>query len=414
MIKKRLKIAILVSSFPTTSETFIVNQITDLIDKGHTVTIFAFQQNKNKVIHQKILDYKLLEKTVFFKDTSSSMVLRYFAFLNFIFSNRKKIDFFKLIRIFNYKIYGRKALNLRNYTKFKWILKYGNIQIIHAHFGPNGVYIAEMKKFGFLTSTKLITSFHGYDLSPHLLTYYKNKYQDLFEEADLLTVNTKYTKSLLKKITSENNIKILPVGLDTNKFKRNESEINSDFLLIFIGRLIPLKAPDLAVEVVRRLVIKGYCVRLDIIGEGEMYRDLEEFISKNNLEENVKLKGALAQEEVIKLMTDATIFILPGIYDSNGRAETQGLVIQEAQSMGLPVIISDVGGMKYGIEDCETGFVVKEKDVDGFVDKVEFLLNNEEKRKEMGKKGRNFVTMKYDSKHLGDKLELYYNQVIER
>ena len=82
------------------------------------------------------------------------------------------------------------------------------------------------------------------------------------------------------------------------------------------------------------------------------------------------------------------LFVFPGIHDKHGRAETQGLVLQEAQAMELPVIVSDVGGMKYGMINDITGFVVEEKNIAGFVDKIELLIADKELRKEMGKQGR--------------------------
>ena len=63
-MSKNLKILFLVPRFPTVSETFILNQIVDLVDKGHTVHIFATERTKKK-IHSKIKDYALLDHTFF-------------------------------------------------------------------------------------------------------------------------------------------------------------------------------------------------------------------------------------------------------------------------------------------------------------------------------------------------------------
>ena len=112
-------------------------------------------------------------------------------------------------------------------------------------------------------------------------------------------------------------------------------------------------------------------------------------------------------------MEESHAFIMPGIYDNSRRAETQGLVIQEAQAMELPVLISDVGGMKFGVIDGETGFVLKEKDLNAFVKKVELLIQDENLARAMGKKGREFVIQNYDSKVLGAKLEKLYFESYE-
>ena len=73
--------------------------------------------------------------------------------------------------------------------------------------------------------------------------------------------------------------------------------------------------------------------------------------------------------------------------------------------MQLTVVVSDAGGMKYGLIDNETGFVVKEKDIQEFSNKIELLHNNSDLKEIMGKKGRQFVIENYDINVLGPKLE---------
>jgi colanic acid/amylovoran biosynthesis glycosyltransferase len=147
-----------------------------------------------------------------------------------------------------------------------------------------------------------------------------------------------------------------------------------------------------------------------MIGSGEMRNEVESLINELGLQEYVSLLGSLSQESVVEEMDKAHLFLLPGIHEKQtGRAETQGLVIQEAQAMELPVIVSDAGGMKYGLLDGVSGFVVKEGDIDGFADKIELLLNNEQMRNAMAKAGRDFVVKTFDTRILGDKLTEIYD-----
>ena len=411
---KRLNIAIVVGSFPTVSETFIINQITALIDKGHKVKIFAFHRGESNILHHKILNYKLIERTVYFEEFYVSKIGRFFPFLKFILSQHSNVNFKRLLQNFNVRLDGLKALNLQFFYQFKWILKEGNFDIIHAHFGGNGAYLAEMKSVGFLSKTKLITSFHGYDLTPKFLPNYKTKYRVLFKEADFFTVNTVYLKSLLQKITAAQNVAVLPVGLDTSEFCPKKIEKNG-FHLLFVGRLMPLKGPVLALRILNHFVEKGYRnISLSIVGDGELCSSLNIYIQKHQLQAYVHLKGAQPQVIIKEIMQEADVLIMPGIYDENDRAETQGLVIQEAQAMELPVIVSDVGGMKYGMVDQKTGFVVKEKDLEGFVEKITCLIEDPQLKLRMGKAGREFVQKNYDSYVLCEKLEAYYYQMLSK
>lgn len=398
-----MKIAIVVGSFPVVSETFIVNQITDLIDRGHQVLIFAYKKNTLDVTHQKIIDYKLLEKVHYAKAVSLPLSSRYIAFFRFLIKNKKHIDYRRLTRSFH----------LKTYEKFKWILDKAPFDIIHVHFGNIAIHIAEMRKWGYLKNTGFVTSFHGADISPHLISENPNFYNDLIREVDLITVNSKYTRTLLQKVSSTEKVKILPVGLDSSFFIKNNNSSSGNFTVLFVGRLIALKGPNIAIQIINKLVKKGYRkIKLVVVGEGELETQLQEMLTNHDLNENVQLRGFLSQENIVELMDNSDIFLFPGIFDKNGRVETQGLVLQEAQSMELPVIISDVGGMKYGVIDGETGFVVKEKDINAFTDKIEFFINNEDKRKEMGEKARLFVVENFDSKVLGEKLVKAYQNIL--
>lgn len=411
--KKKLNIAFIVSAFPTLSETFIVNQICDLLDKGHEVTIFSFEKNERGPVHKKIKDYGLLQRTVYHRAYHFSKLKRYLPFFKFLFQNRMKIAPGKLFRNFKPMKDGKKALNLDFFYRYYWILAKGPFDVIHAHFGPNGAYVAGMKALGFLNRTGFVCTFHGYDLNPKLLPEFKNQYKELFEQADVLTVNTRYTESLLKKI-SNRKAEILPVGLDIHRFKSKKRDQEGPLKLLFAGRLIALKGPHLAIEILQILKERGhYNISLRIVGEGEMHSELRELMVARDLENDVDLIGALAQEDLLREFSAAHIFLMPGIYDENGRAESQGLVIQEAQAMELPVVVSDAGGMKYGLIDGETGFVVGEKQVKEFADKIEYLIRNREKRIEMGKRARAFVVKNYDTKILGERLISIYEKSLK-
>ena len=102
----------MVGDFPTVSETFIVNQICDLIDRGHEISIFAFNSTREEIIHQKIKEYKLLEKTKYPEILHVSKAKRFFPFLSYLFSNSHNIDFKKLAQNFSVKEKGIKSFNL--------------------------------------------------------------------------------------------------------------------------------------------------------------------------------------------------------------------------------------------------------------------------------------------------------------
>jgi colanic acid/amylovoran biosynthesis glycosyltransferase len=77
--------------------------------------------------------------------------------------------------------------------------------------------------------------------------------------------------------------------------------------------------------------------------------------------------------------------------------------------MELPVLVSDAGGMAEGVLEGITGYVLPQRDVDAFVDKIEYLAANPSIRTQMGSAGRKFVEENYDSESLAQKLIHLYN-----
>ena len=407
------EVAFIVTYFPTVSETFIVNQINGLIDAGYNVRLFAYNKVDSEIIHESLKQHGLLQKVNYFMKPPVSKLSRLITFFKWTLQHIFKIKwrlFFKSINVFEF---GKDAYTLKLFFEAQWFLVPFDFKLIHAHFGMNGNRIAYLKSCGIIPEkVKLINTFHGYDLTPDKLVVYKDEYKYLFEEATVFTVNTPYLEGLLKQLNIHGKpTYILPVGLDINYFKRkNIKENNSYFDLVFCGKLITLKGPDLAIDILLKLHKLGYSsVRLHLIGDGMLRDQLKKQVESNLMQKNVFFYGALSQEDIIQRFEQSDVFILPGRYDpETGRAETQGLVIQEAQAMSLPVIVSDVGGMKYGLIPNESGFVIDEGNIDGFVEVIEKLIVNPKLKLEMGEAGRVLVEKNFDNKILVKKLQDIY------
>jgi colanic acid/amylovoran biosynthesis glycosyltransferase len=122
--------------------------------------------------------------------------------------------------------------------------------------------------------------------------------------------------------------------------------------------------------------------------------------------------GTINQENVFKIMANGSVFLYPGIEDQDTqRTETQGLVLQEAQYFKLPVITSNVGGIKYGLIPNETGFLIESENEEDFVKKLILLYKNPDLSKDMGEKGQRYVLNEFESEILGDKFIEIYNQI---
>lgn len=411
--KQKLNIAIVVDAFPALSETFIVNQIADLIDKGHTITILSFNKGNFEKIQPVLTKYSLLEKTVFFTFCPPTRIDRFRLLIALLKKKSSSFRWHLLFSCLNFFVYGKKSLDLSLVYRCQWFLDKEPFDIIHAHYGHNGAFIADLKALGLLKESKLVVSFHGYDIWPSKIADFKKKYINLSKQASLLIANTEYTKEILGKIFDDiSKVVIIPVGLDTRYFKKkNVTPITSFFNIVFCGRMVEVKAPQRMAEVGKLLLTQFHLqnFRIIMIGDGPLLAETKQLVETFGMKENFVFMGAQSQDVVRDTMNHSHVFLLPGTYEKeNQNAETQGLVVQEAQSMGLPVIVSDAGGTKYGLVEGETGFVVKESDSLGFASKIAYLMNHPEQRLAMSAKASVFVREKYDSAVLGTRIETYY------
>ncbi len=389
----------IVTTFPSVSETFILNQITDLIDREYDVTIFSYNQPNEDIKHPLFTEYNLKEKTFYHFKNEVSKLKGFFHFLKFILFNIFKIDFSKL----TFSQQKWKAL----YDLPIFLLK-DKYDIIHCHFGFNGKKIAHLKKLNIIKDEKCVLTFHGSDLTPSLIEEYKIFYKDVFRFFNAFTVNSPYLESILRKIHPEIvNLHILPVGFRKEYLEKTlvtEKKTNPKHI-VFCGRLIPIKGPDKAIVILNELVKSNHNVHLDLIGDGPMKKELVEMVETFNLQNHITFHGFLSQNKVFEIMAYSSIFILPATVEKETlRAETQGLVIQEAQFFKLPVVVSNIGGIPFGLLNQETGFLIEQNDINLFVKNICLLIDNQNLRLSMGENGHEFVKERFDSKRLGEHL----------
>ncbi len=414
MKDQKLRFTIACKNFPVRSQTFILNQILDLIDKGHDVNIVVYEANK-ELLGQVDPKYRLAER-ISTTDMPQSFVLRVFGLL--IFTVTHPAFFIKILQTVNFFKFGKIALSLKLFYSAKVFLKQPKYDLYQAHFGEVGMILSILKSIG-IVDGRIITTFHGYDAHFSDATFATTKaiYTQLFGAKDnRFTVNSDYTKNQIISLGArENTIYNLPVGLDTQKYQRKTKTTQREQLrLISVGRLVPFKGFEYSIRAVAKLVNDGFFqIHYSIIGEGTQYVFLDSLIKQLGMSQHVFLIGAKSQEEVIAKMSDSDLFVHPAIRENNGRQENQGLVIQEAQALELPVITTRTGGIPEGLIENKTGLLVEEKNIDHLANSILFFAQNKPEIERFGKAGRDFVVQNFDIKTINDRLVSVYEEVLK-
>ncbi|HBZ86345.1 MAG: hypothetical protein A2509_10615 [Candidatus Edwardsbacteria bacterium RIFOXYD12_FULL_50_11] len=176
-------------------------------------------------------------------------------------------------------------------------------------------------------------------------------------------------------------------------------------LVLFVGQICPHKGVDAFIQIASKLKNHPLKPRLMILGD-------EPYHAKGYLHEIKKKAEELGVLPIIefaghvkepeKYYQKASVVIVPS------KKEPFGRVAAEAMMYGLPVVASRVGGLPEVVEDNVTGFLVDPDDVDGFTEKVQYLLNEPEKAKAMGRAGRERAIKLFSpQRHAAQVMEVY-------
>ena len=149
--------------------------------------------------------------------------------------------------------------------------------------------------------------------------------------------------------------------------------------ILWVARLIELKHPDASIRLAKRLKQAGYKFKLSLIGNGELENKIRDMIKAENLEDCVQMLGSMKPEEVRRYMEQSEIYLFTSDFN-----EGWGAVLNESMNSACAVVASHaIGSVPFLINDGENGFIYKNGDEDDLFNKVKFLLDNPEKRKEM-------------------------------
>ncbi|GAB6392365.1 MAG: colanic acid biosynthesis glycosyltransferase WcaL [Treponematales bacterium] len=348
----KTKLAILLNSFPSISEKFILNHVAGEIIAGTDVTVFAAHRSNERIKHD-LYDALDMDKVTVFTDIPRPMVKRLFAV---------PLLFFKLL-LKN----PRAALETLHFHKYQTVAKnckllyFGlcfsgrHYDVVHCHFGMNGLIGCYLKTCGFCD--RIITTFHGADINLYPKHYGQKVYCAVYRESDWITANTEFTKSKIianaalaaPETAVADKIKVIPVGLFVKDYETAAPVEKIPNSVLTIGRLEEKKGYRYALEAVALTRKSVPSIQYYIIGEGTLRRALEDYARELGIADCCHFLGALQSSEVIHYYHRCAVFMLASVTAQNGDMEGQGLVLQEAQAAGLPVVSTLHNGIPEGI-----------------------------------------------------------------
>lgn len=403
-----MRIAFIVGPFPVLSETFILNQITGLLDRGHQVDIFALARAPAGPVHPDVERYRLHERTYYVEATPDRVRRLVIAAQTAVRAVRaRRLQPFRALDPFQF---GRGALNLSHFTCCAPFIGRPGYDVIHSHFGPSGLFAQRLRNVGALRGP-LITTFHGYDISSYLREHGRSVYAGLFRHGEAFTCSSDYIRNRLVAAGCDaRKIIRFKLGTDLSKFRFRERRPGADgqVRILTVARLTEKKGFEYAIAAVAKILPAFPNLHYDIVGDGHLRGRLSQLIQDLGAASGIRLLGWKNEAEVCRAFADSHLFLLASVEGSNGDVEGQGLVLQEAQAMGLPVICTRHNGFSESILEGRSGFLVPERDSDALATTLRHALSQPERWPDLGRTGRDYVEREYDLQERNDALvELY-------
>jgi glycosyltransferase involved in cell wall biosynthesis len=285
------------------------------------------------------------------------------------------------------------------------------IDLIHSHEYKTDVLAALVRR---KWQGKWISTFHSECQGSLKLWFYQMLGYRALKKCDLVfAVSQELRGSLFKHGVSSAKIELLVNGIDTEAFKRNSSEMSfrekrqippSRTVIGFVGRLSKEKNIPLLLRVFKQLLDEGFNVETVLAGEGPEKEKLLSLVRQLEIHPRVHFLGFREDTREIYMNLD--------IFAQSSENEGMSNSILEAMAMELPVVATAVGGIPELIKHGQEGFLCQPGNEIGFCESLKLLASDPEKRKEMGRKGREKVLRHFSFQDRVRRLENFYERLV--
>jgi colanic acid/amylovoran biosynthesis glycosyltransferase len=433
-VNRPLRIAMFIGSFPVPSETFIVRQVTGLLDLGHEVDLYADTRGDLTAPRPAAIDqYHLLERTTFMDLPPECAPWELPAWpatgqtwipgASSPIENQDRLSRAAVVQercharnpklaeqVLSESNYGYRALSLSALHRLDRLSGLARqYDVVHAQFGPVG----ESFRFASeLWHAPYLVSFHGYDFCAVPRREGLHCYERLFQAADLVTVNSRYTWNRVCHLgCPEAKLRKLPMGvdvLDWNFCERRPAEV---IRLITVARLVEIKGHEYCLRALAQARTRHPELHYDIVGDGAERGKLEALTRELGLQDVVRFHGTQAGPSLKSLLDAAHLFLLCSV-DVSGDQEGQGLALLEAQACGLPVIANRHGALPESMVEGGSGWLVAERDVAALARQITVGIEHADAWPAMGRRGRAWVEQHFDIRTLNKQLAEFYQERI--
>jgi glycosyltransferase involved in cell wall biosynthesis len=291
--------------------------------------------------------------------------------------------------------------------------------IVHTHTAKAG-FLGRIAAATFRPRPIAVHTFHGHVLEgyfgPLASAFYRFVERALAHVSDrLVAVSAATVDDLVRlRVAGRERFEVIPVGLDLRPFLQLSSEhgaafrreigaARQDLILLYAGRLVPIKRVDRAIRAVARVRATGVPARLAIVGDGPLRADLTALRDSLGLAESLVFLGY--RQHLAEAIAGADIAILT--------SENEGtpVFLIEAAAGATPAVATAVGGVP-DVVTAETGRLVSPDDVTGLADAIAALARDPHLRSALGRRAREHVRERFAHERLLEDVDGLYRRLL--
>lgn len=406
-----MRVAFFAPSFPELSETFILRQVTGLLDRGHDVRVFAYRAARGGPSHEAVERYGLRARTTVLPHRSdrAPVVLPPPGVLGHL-----------------RRAHARRVGGVATLVRTLAVLhSAGPFDVVHCHYGHIGLrYLFAAR----LWRAPLVASFYGHDVSVFPREHGRDVYRPLFAAAHaLVSLSGQMDDRLVALGADVRRLRRVPLAVDEaacGAGPRPHATAEADAgvsagapdapRILTVARLTEKKGLEHALRAVALLRHELPGLRYEVIGEGPLRPRLEALARELAVHDVVRFVGARDGGVVHQRMREADVFLLPSVTAADGDEEGTPTVLLEAGACGLPVVSTLHAGIPEIVRDGESGYLVPEGDHEALAGCLRVLLRSPERRRAMGEAGRRRVLAEHTTAAVAGRLEALYAELLER
>jgi colanic acid/amylovoran biosynthesis glycosyltransferase len=385
----RRPIAVGLSRFPTVTETFILREVTEMERQGQPVRLVPLIRENPPVVHDAAKPWT--ERALFTPWLSLSILaanlgaflcwpLRYVTTLVRLMAGtlRAPATLIGTLGIFPKSVYVARRLAREG------------VRHLHVHYASHPATMALIvSKFAPITYSFTV---HAFDIQgDRSLLGWK------IGEARFVRSISQYNKRFLEGLypdEARGKIEVIHVGIEPDVYAKDVQPIAGRILCVAGHR--PYKGLPYLIEACRILRDEGVPFECNLVGHGPMHDELERMIADRNLGDRVRLIGPQPEEDVAKMMSEASLFVLPSIVDDDGMMEGIPVALMEAMATGRAVVSTTTAGIPELVDDGVSGFLVPPRDPRALANAIRTLLEDPARTQSMGARGRDKVRAGFD------------------